>query len=531
MSDEIKQILVHVPSQYVEDFKSSHTGVSNGTPTDDYYNRVSFLENGQISTHGKIFGLDNDSITKIGVSALPSNQTSIGSYLVELAGKYDILNGALNQSVQSYVASAVTALVGGAPEALDTLGEIAELLTGGQMVTDFASLQTQVGTRPKVDNEGTLIDYPGDLYQYASYISQFKIDGLTYSDSAVTGQYVSSVSQSNGKISVERASLPSREDTAVSGQYVSQVTQSNGQITVSRANLPTLAVNSTAGSAGQYISALSVSGHTITATYTTLPSVTYAEQTGNYIAAITQTNGLISSVTFKSLPSVPAITIATASQDYLTVDANDNHKIGAVFTSLGTDASTIWSTSTSNGHTTYSLGTAETIANGFVTASNIYARFRADEEFVASALTTIDGRISAVVSSATNDLDTEITVSDASSYVSITLKETDGLITTTGSSVTFDYASIYAALDSTTTYTGTYGSIEIEMQDGVLVDSTLTIDKDAILQKTSYTYVGGASTDPIQVTVTEENHGVKAVGVNFDISKLWQDYQPAAAEP
>ena len=69
------------------------------------------------------------------------------------------------------------------------------------------------------------------------------------------------------------------------------------------------------------------------------------------------------------------------------------------------------------------------------------------------------------------------------------------------------------------------------MQDGVLVDSTLTIDKDAILQKTSYTYVGGASTDPIQVTVTEENHGVKAVGVNFDISKLWQDYQPAAAEP
>ena len=100
-----------------------------------------------------------------------------------------------------------------------------------------------------------------------------EIGKLDVTDSAVAGQYVSSVSETDGKITVARASLPSVDstysatgtnaingtgvalalgtldvsDSAVSGQYVSAVSETDGKISVSRANLPSIpTVNSSA---------------------------------------------------------------------------------------------------------------------------------------------------------------------------------------------------------------------------------------------------------------------------------------------
>lgn len=90
------------------------------------------------------------------------------------------------------------------------------------------------------------------------------INALDVNDAAVAGKYVSAVSEANGKITVNRADLPTLSslggitsssvdtkisnainaldvnDTAVAGKYVSAVSEANGKITVTRASLPTV---------------------------------------------------------------------------------------------------------------------------------------------------------------------------------------------------------------------------------------------------------------------------------------------------
>lgn len=105
------------------------------------------------------------------------------------------------------------------------------------------------------------------------------INALDVSDTAVSGKYISRVTETNGKISVTRASIPVTgvkggaessyrtgninitaanigaatttditsainaldvSDTAVSGQYVSAVSETDGKISVTRASLPTI---------------------------------------------------------------------------------------------------------------------------------------------------------------------------------------------------------------------------------------------------------------------------------------------------
>lgn len=60
---------------------------------------------------------------------------------------------------------------------------------------------------------------------------------------------------------------------AVSGQYVSGMSESGGVITLTRAALPTLSGGASATS-GQYVSGVTVSGHTVTVTKANLPTVT-----------------------------------------------------------------------------------------------------------------------------------------------------------------------------------------------------------------------------------------------------------------
>ena len=424
----IKNLLVYVPSGTEADFISAHTG-TNGTPADQYYNKVSFLDNGQISTHGRLFGITDADVNKIGIASLPAGQTSIGAYLVSLGGDFDTLKGTLDGSVQAYVATAVSNLVNSAPESLDTLGEIARMLEGGEGVASFAELQAQVGPRATYYNsQGEQVQWGGNLYDWASYTFNYGKQTLNYTDAAETGKYVTAVSESNGIISVSRASLPTYEDTAVASQYVSAVSQTNGLISVTRANLPTLSVDSTAGAAGQYISALSVSDHQITATYTSLPSTTIAAQTGKYISALTQTNGEVSA-TFADLPTLslgnneaaakqyisgltvsghtitasyttlPTLSVASGSSTYLTVN---DHEIGVTVSEISTTTGITYSTLDSV--TTYTAGT-ETIGTGLITASNVYQRIHSTETLVADALTTLDARIGAVVASATGELD------------------------------------------------------------------------------------------------------------------------------
>lgn len=60
---------------------------------------------------------------------------------------------------------------------------------------------------------------------------------LDYEDAAVAGQYVSQVTQSDGKIAVVRVELPSSADTAVAKKFVTSVAEDKGQIVVSRGEI------------------------------------------------------------------------------------------------------------------------------------------------------------------------------------------------------------------------------------------------------------------------------------------------------
>lgn len=60
---------------------------------------------------------------------------------------------------------------------------------------------------------------------------------LDYEDTAVEGQYVSQVTQADGKIAVVRVELPSSADTAVAKKFVTAVAEDKGQIVVSRGEI------------------------------------------------------------------------------------------------------------------------------------------------------------------------------------------------------------------------------------------------------------------------------------------------------
>lgn len=93
------------------------------------------------------------------------------------------------------------------------------------------------------------IKMPGtqDLSGYKT--KQTAVTDATASGVATTA--VTSVTQNeNGEITVTKANLPSVTDTAIAGQYVTSVTQANGQIAVTRAALPSI-VNSLDGVSGE----------------------------------------------------------------------------------------------------------------------------------------------------------------------------------------------------------------------------------------------------------------------------------------
>lgn len=66
------------------------------------------------------------------------------------------------------------------------------------------------------------------------------VNTLDVEDTALDGQYVSQVSETDGKIAVSRKELPTVTDSAVDGEYVSAVTQAKGEIKVERKALPTV---------------------------------------------------------------------------------------------------------------------------------------------------------------------------------------------------------------------------------------------------------------------------------------------------
>jgi len=82
----------------------------------------------------------------------------------------------------------------------------------------------------------TATNVQGALEEVKANIGE-AISGLDVSDEAVAGEYVSQVSETDGKISVTRVALPSSADTAQAKKVVIAVAEDKGQIEVSRGTI------------------------------------------------------------------------------------------------------------------------------------------------------------------------------------------------------------------------------------------------------------------------------------------------------
>lgn len=78
-----------------------------------------------------------------------------------------------------------------------------------------------------IDDAGTDVD------EKIKTAIKTEIDKLNYTDSAVSGQYVSQVSQADGKIAVSRVDLPSLEEVKVTGKPIVAVSENKGQVAAS----------------------------------------------------------------------------------------------------------------------------------------------------------------------------------------------------------------------------------------------------------------------------------------------------------
>ena len=122
--------------------------------------------------------------------------------------------------------------------ALET--QMAKVADGGLILARYSEDGSENGVKTLlgiVRNGGgtnvqlTVIDVEGAAQNVQKAITS-AINGLNKQDNAVDGQYVASVSEKNGIISVSRKALPSLTTQSSSGKAVTAITQSNGLVSV-----------------------------------------------------------------------------------------------------------------------------------------------------------------------------------------------------------------------------------------------------------------------------------------------------------
>lgn len=412
-----KNLLVYVPSSAVEHFTENHTGTGISS-SDGYYEKVAFLEGqGTIATHGQIFGTSkafSDDVAefknRVGLTEDITTSSTLTAYAKNIGSSVATLNGGDNVqgSVDYKIKTAIDNLVGNAPDAYNTVYELAAWLT-------------------KVQGTGTAEAVAATLANVNTIQSQLGTYTISGDTATYSGAYLFAHNAAADAVAGLKSSL-NTSDSAQTGKYVSAVSISDGVVTVSRGDLPV----------------------------------------------------------------IPDITIATASTNYLTASG---HEITVNVVDLGSTSGISHTTNTSTNVTTYTAGT-QTPGDGLITASAVYNRIHATEEYLASTLTSLDSRIQATVTGATGALDSTITLdaTDGSDTLgSITIVEKDGLLSSTSEG-------------GSTTAAFTINKANILKDASATVDSPLT---------------GTGANEYVQVHVTEENHKVSAVTVDFS---PWEEY-------
>ena len=162
----------------------------------------------------------------------------------------DTLNGDVNVagSVKKQISDAKAEVVGN-----DSDEATSDTIKGVRKHAD--ALNTAMGERV-----GELETAIGEGGSVSTQITN-AINSLDKADTAVDGQYVSAVSEANGIITVSRASLPSLTEVGGTGKVITSVSQSNGKVSAKATDLSAANVSATATEASS--TAVAVTGTTV----------------------------------------------------------------------------------------------------------------------------------------------------------------------------------------------------------------------------------------------------------------------------
>ena len=201
--------------------------------------KIYFFADGRIVNAGKEYSIATTdyAAVKAAVTKLDGAETVDGSVRNLINGAKDELNGTISgvdtkvDGVSTRVA-AIETLIGkdveDADTVINTVREVLDWFTnvqetdkGAQLIADVAANKTAIGTKAVEGGAATgLYKEIENAKAAAIAANTAAIEALDVTDTAAAGQYVSAVSQTDGKITVTREALPTLSVKTGSETYV-----------------------------------------------------------------------------------------------------------------------------------------------------------------------------------------------------------------------------------------------------------------------------------------------------------------------
>ena len=194
--------------------------------------KIYFFADGRIVNNGKEYSIATTdyAAVKAAVTKLDGDVNVTGSVLNLIKGAKDELNGTISgvntrvEAIETLIGKDVEdadAVINTVSEVLKWFAGVQETDTGAQLIADVAANKTAIGTKAVDGGTSTgLYKEIEDAKAAAIAANTAAIEALDVTDTAEAGKYVSAVSQTDGKITVTRADLPTLSVKTGSEKYV-----------------------------------------------------------------------------------------------------------------------------------------------------------------------------------------------------------------------------------------------------------------------------------------------------------------------
>ena len=191
--------------------------------------KIYFFADGRIVNNGKEYSIATAdyAAVKAAVTKLDGAENVTGSVLNLIKGAKDELNGTISgvntrvEAIETLIGKDVEdadAVINTVSEVLKWFAGVQETDTGAALIADVAANKTAIGTKA-VEGGAAATGLYKEI-EDAKAAATAAIEALDTPDTAEAGKYVSAVSQTDGKITVTRADLPTLSVKTGSETYV-----------------------------------------------------------------------------------------------------------------------------------------------------------------------------------------------------------------------------------------------------------------------------------------------------------------------